>query len=89
MAEHGCACNVTLGNLWIKCMQCGKWLNYKAKALLQRHVTSAIRPLRGGEMKELHLKIQHVKNRNSQSYTASSLKKQTLADTLKRKEKYP
>ena len=52
------------------------------------NTTIARRGNGGAAFNNAHL-IQHIKKQNNQSYTASSLKQHTLADTLKRKEKYP
>ena len=56
MRKHRCAGNVTLANLWIKCLQCGNILILTEKAVQQCYVTSAIQPFREGVTKEPHLK---------------------------------
>ena len=93
------ACNVTLPNLWIKCLQCGINLKWKAKAVQRQHVTSAIRRFsREGNKRAAsnttHL-IRHIE-KNKHSKNTSSLKQyrqrhksNKLTDTLKRKGKYP
>ena len=58
MSEHNLwqnadTCNITLPNLWIKCLQCGNWLIQKAKAVQWQHVTS-IWPLSGAVFNTTH-----------------------------------
>ena len=98
VAELRCTRNVTVANVWIKCLRCGNILNQKANAVQRRHVTSAIWPLHSGVTKfntthlTRHIKKQkHVKLNNelTQAIQAKTWKQQTLADTFERTEKYP
>lgn len=60
VAERRRTRNITLASLWIKCLRCGNVLNWTAKVVQRRHVTSAVQPFREGVTKKVAFNTTHL-----------------------------